>query len=48
MDIVSIWSSLAHASVDEFLVWGVAAFAGLIAVVALVNALDMFIGAETG
>lgn len=32
---------------DEFLIWSVAALAGTIGLVALVNALDMFLDAET-
>jgi hypothetical protein len=34
--------------VDDLLVWAVAAVAGTIGLVALVNALDMFLDAEAG
>ena len=45
MEISSLWSGLAAVSVDDVLVWGVALAAGIVGLVALVNALDMFLEA---
>ncbi len=46
MEISSLWSGLGSASIDDFLVWGVALTAGVVALIALVNALDMFLDAD--
>ena len=48
MELSSIWSVLSDASIDDALVWGVAIISALLALVALVNALDMFLDAEAG
>ena len=48
MDVMALWSGLGSASFDDVLVWGVAVLAGLVALIALVNALDMFMDAEAG
>lgn len=42
MEISSLWSGLGGVWLDDLLVWGVAALAGIVGLVALVNALDMF------
>ncbi|MGJ7525863.1 hypothetical protein [Variovorax sp. GB1P17] len=43
MEISSLFDSLTSAWGDEILVWAVAAVAGCICLVALVNVLDMFL-----
>ncbi|QNK74290.1 hypothetical protein H7F36_03345 [Variovorax sp. PAMC28562] len=48
MGLSSLWGVLSSASVDDALVWGVAITSALVALVALVNALDMFLDAEAG
>ncbi|MDB5826472.1 MAG: hypothetical protein JWQ73_692 [Variovorax sp.] len=48
MELSSLWSVLGSASIDDALVWGVAILSALVALVALVNALDMFLDAEAG
>lgn len=48
MDISSLIGALNAAWVDEFLIWSVAAVAGTIGLVALVNAVDMVLEAEAG
>ncbi len=48
MELSSLWNVLAGASIDDALVWGVAVISALVALVALVNALDMFLDAEAG
>ena len=45
MEISSLWSGLAGITLDDVLVWGVALTAGVVGLVALVNALDMFLDA---
>lgn len=45
MEISSLWSGLASVSLDDMLVWGVALLAGIVGLIALVNALDMFLEA---
>ncbi|WP_237288437.1 hypothetical protein [Variovorax sp. PAMC 28711] len=46
MEISSLWSSLGSASLDDLLVWAVALTAGVVSLIALVNALDMFLDAD--
>lgn len=48
MELSSLLDFFSHGWVDELLIWLVAGAAGLIGVVALVNALDMFFDAEAG
>lgn len=48
MEISSLLAFFQHAWVDELLIWLVAGAAGVISVIALVNALDMFFDAEAG
>ncbi|MBC7394511.1 MULTISPECIES: hypothetical protein [unclassified Variovorax] len=48
MGLSSLWGVLSSASVDDALVWGVAIVSALVALLALVNALDMFLDAEAG
>ena len=43
--LVNVFSS---PMVDEFLVWGVALAAGVVALIALANALEMLMDAEAG
>jgi len=47
MELSSLVNVLNSPFMDEFLIWAVAAVAGTVGVVALVNALDMFLDAET-
>ncbi|MGJ7492337.1 hypothetical protein [Variovorax sp. ZT4R33] len=47
MDLSSLVNVLNSPAMDEVLVWTVAAIAGTVGVVALVNALDMFLDVET-
>ncbi len=46
MEISSLWSGLGSASLDDFLVWAVAVTVGIVALIALVNALDMFLDTD--
>lgn len=46
MDFSSLVDVLNSPLVDEVLMWTVAAIAGIVGVVALVNALDMFLDIE--
>ena len=48
MELSSLWSWMGGASIDDALVWGVAIASALVALVALVNALDLFLDAEVG
>lgn len=48
MELSSLWSWLGGASIDDALVWGVAIASALVALVAVVSALDMFLDAEAG
>ncbi len=47
MALSSLVDVLNGSFMDELLIWSVAAIAGTIGIVALVNALDMFMDAET-
>lgn len=47
MELSSLLGVLNGPWVDEFLIWSVAAVAGTIGLVALVNAVDMFLDIET-
>jgi len=48
MDLASLLSAVDGVMFDELLVWGVALAAGVVAMVALVNAVEMFIDGEAG
>lgn len=48
MDVPALLSFFGGAWVDDALVWIVAAVAGTVGLVALVNALDMFLDTEPG
>lgn len=48
MDFSSLVDVLNNPAVDEFLMWGVAGVAGTVGLLALVNALDMFLDTEPG
>ena len=48
MEFPALLAFFAGAWVDDALVWIVAAVAGTVGLVALVNALDMFLDAEAG
>jgi len=47
MDFSSLVNVLNSPAMDDFLMWAVAGVAGTVGMVALVNALDMFLDAET-
>lgn len=47
MDLSALVNVLNTPLMDEILIWAVAAVAGTVGLVALVNALDMFLDAET-
>ena len=47
MDFSSLVNVLNSPAMDDFLMWPVAGVAGTVGLVALVNALDMFLDAET-
>jgi hypothetical protein len=47
MEFPSLFDSFTGTWGDEILVWGVAAVAGIICLIALVNVLDMFLDNET-
>jgi hypothetical protein len=47
MDFSSLVNVLNSPAMDDFLMWAVAGVAGTVGLVALVNALDMFLDAET-
>lgn len=48
MELASLLSSLNGPMIDEVLIWVVAGVAGTVGLVALVNAVDMFLDAEAG
>ncbi|MEJ7686353.1 MAG: hypothetical protein WKG52_04780 [Variovorax sp.] len=48
MELSSLFGALDVHWIDDFLVWAVAASAGVIGLVAVVNALDMFFDTEAG
>ncbi len=48
MELASLFGAINGPWVDDALVWGVAALTGVIGLVALVNAVDMFLDAEAG
>lgn len=48
MEIASLFNSLNGPMIDEVLIWVVAAVTGTVGLVALVNAVDMFLDAEAG
>ncbi len=48
MELSSLFGALDAHWIDEFLIWAVAATAGVIGLVAVVSALDMFFDAEAG
>ena len=47
MELSSLVNVLNSPAMDDFLMWAVAGVAGTVGLVALVNALDMFLDAET-
>lgn len=46
MELSSLFGALGGVWLDEMLVWAVAGLAGIVAVVALVNAVDMFLESD--
>lgn len=46
MELSSLFGALGGAWFDEMLVWAVAGLAGIVSVVALVNAIDMFLESD--
>lgn len=46
MELSSLFGAFDAASLDDLLVWVVALLAGIVAMVALVNAVDMFMEAD--
>ena len=48
MELATLFTVLGGPWLDEILIWTVALIAGVIGVVALVNALDMFLDVEAG
>jgi hypothetical protein len=48
MELSALFGFLGNASLDDMLVWAVTLVAGVAALVAMVNALDMFLDAEVG
>lgn len=48
MELATLFGFLGSFTLDDMLVWTVALVAGVVALVAMVNALDMFLDAEVG
>ena len=46
MELSSLFGALGGTSMDDLLVWAVAALAGIIGIVAMVNAIDMFLESD--
>ncbi|MET0542640.1 MAG: hypothetical protein ABWZ88_12875 [Variovorax sp.] len=46
MEISSLFDALGGVAFDDMLVWAVALLAGVVAMIALVNAVDMFLEAD--
>jgi len=48
MELSTLSGFLNDVSLDDMLIWAVALVAGVVALVAMVNALDMFLDVEAG
>ncbi len=48
MELSTLSGFLNDVSLDDMLIWAVALIAGVVALVAMVNALDMFLDVEAG
>jgi len=48
MEISSLFASFGNGWIDELLIWAIALAAGVVGLVAVVNALNMFFEAEAG
>ena len=48
MELSTLSGFLNDVSLDDMLIWAVAIVAGVVALVAMVNALDMFLDVEAG